>query len=106
MTAYTYFKNAAHNKRISATDIAALCLIKAANSKSEDKVGVAQALLKRSFSPVTHPNKLAHGAVPYGALNQAIAMVKYQTQYKAAPFQMTEEQAKLVNDLANAVGKF
>lgn len=102
-----FFRAKANAKNIFATDMVTLCLFKALRSKSEDKVAVAQALLKAAFSPITRLSVLANGGGSYHALNVALSRVKVNLAFRVAEVNgLTEEQQAGMSALAVAVGRF
>lgn len=66
------WKKLANEKNIKYYDVAAYALIRAINSKSNEKLEVARALLLKAFTPITNENKLNNGAVPFQRLQWSL----------------------------------
>ena len=82
------WKALAAAKKITYTDVAALCVYRALN-KLPDPDGTRVAImqgygkegaihrLRKSFSPITNHVKLTNGSAPFGTLTTALRMLKY-----------------------------
>jgi hypothetical protein len=67
-----YWRLVANRKEIKPEHAAHYCLLKALSAKSNNKVEIAQALLRRAFTPVTNKNELANGRFQYDTLGRTL----------------------------------
>lgn len=63
------WKKLADTKTITAKYVVQRCILLAMVSKEEDKVMLTKHLLRKAFTPVTHPVKLANGRTPFDVFN-------------------------------------
>ena len=92
------WKELAHQKKLSSSDMACLALYKAINQKKYDPKESAIFFLKRSFRPITKASKLANGAYPDGALWSALYYLpgnKWAKACESFNFLTPEEQATI-----------
>jgi hypothetical protein len=64
----TIWKNRAAQKLNTASDHITYAILRAMMAKGEDKVAIAKHFLRKAFSPITRPTKLANGAQPFAAI--------------------------------------
>lgn len=91
------WKAHAASKKITAQDIAALCIYRAL-AKEQGQEG-ALSRLQKSFTPVTNPVKLANGQAPSAALKSALWAVGRSVMVEW----LTEEEYKPVGEMALAL---
>lgn len=93
------WKAIAADRKITSTDIAALCIYR--TLLKEQGVAEAVARLKKSFSPVSNSVKLANGAAPYYSLHLALKSIQFSV-YKNSTLArwLPEEEYGRVQDLA------
>lgn len=68
----TAWKNQANH---TALETAQYCVLKATLAKSNQKLEIAQALLRRAFTPITNKTKIFNGRTPFDTLNNVIRTV-------------------------------
>jgi effector-binding domain-containing protein len=81
--------------KYSAIEMAQYCIIKAATAKSNNKLEIAESLLRAAFSPITNQNKLSNGRIPFDTLKH----LKWQaTSYKLYKTFCGIELEKVMNE--------
>ena len=88
------WKAHAASKKVTAQDIAALCIYRAL-VKEQGQAG-ALSRLQKSFTPVTNPVKLANGQVPSAGLRSALWRVKHSVFAEW----LTEEEFRPLGEIA------
>lgn len=68
----TLWKSLADSKSITAANMIEYAILRAMASKSGDKPAVAKHLIRKSFTPITRPMKLANGCEPFHALSRSM----------------------------------
>lgn len=101
----TAWKQIANDKAITPRLTAQYCLIKAAKAKSNQKLEIAQALLRRAFPPITKPSKLANGRTTYDTLYHSLLLPKSIILDQNIEDILTEEEYKTVIDLSVQIRK-
>jgi hypothetical protein len=88
------WKAHAASKKITSQDIAALCIYRSLVKEQGEEGALSR--LKKSFTPVTNPVKLANGASPMFSMRQALWMVKNSvfTEW------LTDEEYKPIGEIA------
>jgi hypothetical protein len=66
----TYWKLVAHRKENKALHHFQYCVLKALTAKANNKLEIAESLLRRAFTPVTSEDKLANGRRKFDTLRQ------------------------------------
>jgi hypothetical protein len=89
---FDHYNTLANNKDVSRADVYTRCIIKAIRAKSEDKVGVAIALLKKAFTKPTNPTKVANGALQYWGINHARYEASLKYRYLTKEYLTEAEQ--------------
>lgn len=79
MTYKDYWKALANAKAIKHYHVVQYCLIKAVKAKSNNKVEIANSLIKRAFTPVSNKKKLEHGAHPFNGLRDALHTCRWRS---------------------------
>ena len=78
------WKELAANRSLTSSDMAVLCISKAARIEDpQEALEKAKYYLRKSFKPITKQSKLAGGAYAWGACYLAIAGIKYSSAYTA-----------------------
>ena len=95
----TLWKARAAAKQISSLDIAALCIYKSLHL--EEDLEATKTRLRRSFTPVRNPNKLANGSSPYESLRGAL----YSTKWSVFKEWLSEEDFKILEERSLLLGK-
>lgn len=91
-------------KTLTSTDVFTRCIYKALISKEEDKVALAEALLKKAYTPITKPTKLRNGSLPYEALLRDFRMVRFLLNYRDYMKEyLNEEQLETFKAIVNGV---
>lgn len=67
----TIWKQLSKDKKATAQHHYQYCILKALKAKSNNKLEIAQALLRRAFTPVTSETKLANGRTAWDSINRA-----------------------------------
>ncbi len=103
------WKQLARDKRVNPVATVAYSLIRAMNSKSNDKVAVARGILLSAFTPISNTNKLANGNKPFQSLDNSISSLSVLiTMAPKAVFGgeiLTEDEMKSLADLVKEVRK-
>lgn len=68
----SHWKLVANNKNVTARHMAQYCILKALSAKANNKVEIAQALLRRAFTPVSNKNELANGREPFDTIQNIL----------------------------------
>jgi hypothetical protein len=72
----TLWKTRHNNKQNTARDTLQYCILRAMAAKGEDKVSIALHFVRRAFTPISNPNKLNNGAVPFQVLTPWITSAR------------------------------
>lgn len=88
------WKAHAASKQITSEDIAALCIYRTLVKEQSEEDALSR--LKKSFTPVTNPVKLANGANPIHSLRNALWMVKNSVFAEW----LTDEEYKPIGEIA------
>ena len=88
-------------KIIQSADIAALMIIKAVRSKSNEKLDVAKGLLLKSFTPITNQSRLNRGEKSFQALERATQSSVWSELLST----LTEEEKTSFRYLATTLSK-
>lgn len=91
------WKAHAASKKITSQDIAALCIYRTLVKEQNEEAALSR--LKKSFTPVTNPIKLANGANPTASLKNALWMVKNSVFVEW----LTAEEYKPLGEMALAL---
>lgn len=91
------WKAHAASKKITSQDIAALCIYRSLVKEQGEEGALSR--LKKSFTPVTNPVKLANGANPTHSLRNALWMVKNSVFAEW----LTDEEYKPIATMAHAL---
>lgn len=70
-----HWKLVANNKNNNATHMAQYCILKALTARSQNKVEIAQSMLRAAFTPVTNDTELANGRRQFDTLDYQIQRV-------------------------------
>jgi hypothetical protein len=97
----TAWKQFAAQRSLTSSDMAVLCLSKAARKEDpQEALEQAKYYLKKSFNPITKPVKLANGAYPYWALWNALWDIEKSQVFKAYSEFWTKEAREQVAAMA------
>lgn len=96
------WKALASEKKITAIDVAALCVYRALLDTEADAKATATALLLKAFAPVTNQIKLDNGATPRYSMLSALRLVKYSKVYEWLPEENRNDLAALALELSRS----
>ena len=96
----TAWKQLAAQRNLTSSDMAVLCLSKAARKEDpQEALEQAKYYIKKSFNPITKPIKLANGAYPYWALWNALWGIEKCEAFKAYSEFWSEETRNRIIDM-------
>lgn len=103
----TLWQALANNKKNSARSHTQYCILRAMQSKGEDKIAIAKHLIRKAFTPITRVTKLANGRTPFDTIQSRIYRLGWhpKSDLLGVPFAdlLTEEEQEQYVSLIKAL---